>query len=128
MAELYDGNDENGSLLSASASEGDDAPIENLKGLELRALIDEVENQVFHLNRSQIELEEALTCDPNDQDFKEAVAENRVIISRKAEKVALMNEELRRVDIAFQVEQRRAAILLQRKQQNSEQVHAYHLK
>jgi hypothetical protein len=93
---------------------GENIGDENIQSLELSALIDEVENQLVHLRRSQDELILALQDDPNDQDFLDAVSENTVIIARKQESVDKMKEELRRVNIAFEVQRRKAALLLER--------------
>lgn len=69
--------------------------------LLLRAGIDELQTQIVHLERSNAELAEALTVTPEDPDFRDAINENTVVISRKRDKVAELEEQLYRVDAAF---------------------------
>jgi hypothetical protein len=69
--------------------------------LLLRAGIDEIQTQISHLERSNTELLEALQECPDDPDFRDAVAENTAVIARKRDKLAELEEQLYRVDVAF---------------------------
>ena len=73
------------------------------KVLLLRAEIDEVKNQILHLERSQVELKTALE-DVEDEDFRLALIENEQTIRVKKEKVENLIKTLRSMDIAFQNE------------------------
>ena len=60
------------------------------KAGELEALaidIQELKNSIFHLNRSNNELREALKETPDDSDFKAAIVENVDVIASRLEKL-----------------------------------------
>lgn len=76
--------------------------------LSLRDVIDELENQIKHLERSQVELQAALSDEPDDEDFKQAVAENEEVIQRKQQNLEECKEELKTIDPAYYNEHYRA--------------------
>ena len=51
----------------------------------LMAELTELENSISHLKRSNAELEGALAESPDDQDFREAIAENAALIAKRSE-------------------------------------------
>ena len=72
----------------------------------LRAEIEVNLHQLEHLQRSQREIQAALIESPNDEDFKQALDENKVIISSKINKLQILKRQLEAVDVSFQREQR----------------------
>eukprot|EP01031_Cornospumella_fuschlensis_P036872 gene36872-44733_t len=77
-----------------------DAAIEKMSAIQIRDLIAEVNHQVFHLERSQRELEEALKDDPDDRDFKFAYFENVETIGLKKETIVKLETRLKDIDVA----------------------------
>ena len=77
---------------------------EEVGRLLLRAQIDELQSQIQHLSRSNEELQLALQETPDDEDFLLALEENVVVIEKKQEAIAMKEEELYRLDIAFRQE------------------------
>lgn len=75
----------------------------NMKVMEIRALMDELDNQIEHLQRSQKELIDALDENPTDTDFIDALSENEVVIRRKREMLIDMKNELCRIDPAYKL-------------------------
>jgi len=72
----------------------------------LRAEIEVNLHQLEHLQRSQRELQAALIESPNDEDFKQALDENKDVISSKINKLQILKRQLEAVDVSFQREQR----------------------
>jgi hypothetical protein len=72
--------------------------------LLLRAMIEELTNQINALERSQRELAVALVEEPDDADFLAAVQENEVILMRKREELVNMQQQLFHTDIAYRQE------------------------
>jgi len=62
--------------------------------LSLQLQIDEIKNSIFHLERSNKELEDVLAEDPGDVDFMEAIAENLIVVDRKRAQVAALQKKL----------------------------------
>ncbi|KAG2453324.1 hypothetical protein HYH02_001548 [Chlamydomonas schloesseri] len=62
----------------------------------LRIEIDELQNAIQHLERSNRELKELLTSDP-DPEYRQAIGENIVTVAKKRARVAALEEELRRI-------------------------------
>ena len=62
--------------------------------LSLQLQIDEISNSIFHLTRSNSELEAALQQEPGDVDFMEAVAENLIALDRKRATVVALRKKL----------------------------------
>eukprot|EP01138_Halocafeteria_seosinensis_P012040 gb/GECG01012305.1/.p1 GENE.gb/GECG01012305.1/~~gb/GECG01012305.1/.p1 ORF type:complete len:164 (+),score=37.58 gb/GECG01012305.1/:1-492(+) len=63
----------------------------------LESLQTELDNRLYHLKRSQSELEEALQQDPDDEDFKEAHEENRSVIERTEKRLKEVAESIARI-------------------------------
>lgn len=85
-------------------------PISEIKKLtihELRDAIDEISNQVLHLERSQVELQEFIdsTDDSDDKvEFQCAIDENVSILMDKKKRIRVLKERLRLVDPAYFIE------------------------
>ncbi|RYH28495.1 hypothetical protein EON65_11935 [archaeon] len=77
-----------------------DAAIEKMSAIQIRDVITELNHQVFHLERSQKELEEALEEDPEDRDFKFAFFENIETIGLKKESLVKLENRLKDIDVA----------------------------
>eukprot|EP01041_Mallomonas_annulata_P004540 gene4540-9007_t len=80
--------------------------LSNTESIEIRAMIEEVLNQLQHLQRSQHEISQALQEDPRDTDFLEAYMENENVIKRKIEKIEELEDFLEKVDPAFREERK----------------------
>ena len=74
------------------------------KAILVRTEIDELLNQIKHLERSQIELQAAILDDVNDEDFQLAYIENEQVIRDKTKKVTKLKEKLRQIDPAYRSE------------------------
>ena len=72
--------------------------------LLVRATIDELASQVQHLERSQDELREALKETPDDEDFLLALRENDEVICTKNDRIAELEDDLYKLDVAFRQE------------------------
>lgn len=70
----------------------------------LRHMIDELKHQVFHLERSNRELSDALEAEPGDEDFMDAIDENRSIIINKKHRVRGLLQQLEQCDPAYRQE------------------------
>jgi hypothetical protein len=81
-----------------------ESPIEDVSKFEIRDTIDELDHQVTHLKRSQIELQEALLAEPEDEDYKQAYTENERVISSRLQKISSLKQYLKRIDIAYYME------------------------
>jgi preprotein translocase subunit SecA len=81
-----------------------ESPIEDVSKFEIRDTIDELDHQVTHLKRSQVELQEALLEEPEDEDFKQAYTENEEVISSRLQKIFSLKQYLKRIDIAYYME------------------------
>jgi hypothetical protein len=86
------------------ATEDDDVLGPDESSLLLRAMIEELTNQINALERSQRELADALVEEPDDADFLVAVQENEVILARKREELVGMQQQLLQIDIAYRQE------------------------
>ena len=71
---------------------------------ELRDMITALTHQVGHLERSQVELMQALREDPNDADFKAAYLENISAISKRKSTIREFKAHLKDIDIAYYLE------------------------
>lgn len=76
---------------------------------EIRDVMQEFHHQIFHLERSQKELEAALLEEPDDRDYLFAILENKETIALKKDSIERMEERLREVDMAFCKEEVAAA-------------------
>lgn len=72
--------------------------------LLIRSEIDEMLNQLKHLERSQNELREAILRDGDDEEFRLALIENEQVIQNKNEKLSKLKEKLGQIDPAFRSE------------------------
>lgn len=85
-------------------------PISEIKKLtihELRDAIDEISNQIVHLERSQVELREFIASTDNEEDkvdFESAIIENTGVLIDKKKKVQVLRARLKLVDPAYYVE------------------------
>lgn len=70
-------------------------------------MIDEETHKLFHLNRSQNELKQALEETPDDADFRQAITENEAIIVDKEAKIIELQRQLEQCDPAYRMEMRR---------------------
>jgi hypothetical protein len=75
--------------------------LDSLTSAEIRDIIDEYNNQIFHLERSQIELVEALKEDPEEAEFKLAYEENQEVIQNRTALVEVMIKYLEETDPTF---------------------------
>ena len=58
----------------------------------LAADIKELENQIYHLNRSNTELREFLEREPEEKEYQSAIFENVTVIAKKLEKLAKLKQ------------------------------------
>jgi hypothetical protein len=75
--------------------------LDSLTSAEIRDIIEEYNNQIFHLERSQIELAEALKEDPEEAEFKLAYEENQEVIQNRKDLVEVMIKYLEETDPTF---------------------------
>ncbi len=61
----------------------------------------EIDNSIFHLERSQNELKEFIVEVPDDIDFVEAYEENKGVIERKRMALIKLMDELQAIDPSF---------------------------
>lgn len=78
--------------------------MDNEQSIEIRSLIEELRNQIVHLEHSQNQLSEALSSFPEDQDYADALRENSLIVLRKKSKLAELETLLESIDPAFKAE------------------------
>lgn len=81
-------------MLSAAA-------VEKMSAVQIRDAIREYHHHIFHLLRSEKELEQALEECPDDRDFMLAIVENKEIIALKQETIEMMEQRLKDIDFAF---------------------------
>eukprot|EP00953_Heterococcus_sp_UTEX-ZZ885_P004363 2861-Heterococcus_DN1.PRE.6 len=62
--------------------------------LILQEELNELLNSITHLERSNSELREALTSDPNDADFLQAVQENEGVLLKKQKRAEKLDEAI----------------------------------
>lgn len=77
-----------------------DAAVEKMSSVEIRDVIREYQHHIFHLERSQGELKEAIEEDPDDRDFMFAYLENQETIALKKESIKKLEKKLEEVDPA----------------------------
>lgn len=58
----------------------------------LAADIDEMENMIFHLNRSNTELREFLLEEPEEKEYQKAIHENVNVLAKKLEQLAKLKQ------------------------------------
>jgi len=75
--------------------------LEKISASELRDLIDQIDHQLSHLQRSQLELLHALEADPSDIDCRDAHEENNVVIDQKERAILVMKAHLKSIDLAY---------------------------
>jgi hypothetical protein len=68
---------------------------------ELRDKIDEISNQIFHLERSNEELSSFLLEEPGEEEFILAISENNTIIENKRNEVVDLKILLCSIDAAY---------------------------
>jgi len=78
--------------------------IVDVPALLLRATLEELLNQIEHLERSQEEIHIAFAADPSDADFSDALRENEVTLNTKKANVLRVHGELLRIDPAYRAE------------------------
>ena len=69
-------------------------------GIQIRAMVDEINHSIFHLNRSNEELQEF----PEDSDCVQAIAENKGVLLKKRGTIKSYLALLNKVDPAYQQE------------------------
>jgi hypothetical protein len=67
-------------------------------------MITELEHQVSHLQRSQVEIQNFLVDDPTDKDLKIALKENCHILIERLEKIKIFKTQLAQIDPAYSIE------------------------
>ena len=82
---------------------------------EIRLLIEECQHQISFLVKSQESLREALTDDPTDSDFIEAIEENTHVIALKRTKIKNLEESLYRSCAAYRAERKREEVIENRR-------------
>jgi hypothetical protein len=85
---------------SNNKGEGDDLDAATLL---LRAALEEQVNRVNHLERSQVELLEALEECPTDDDFILAIRENEILLKTKRSEIFELEKHLKRKDPAYKL-------------------------
>ena len=70
----------------------------------LRSLIEENLHQLEHLTRSQHEISEYLSSEPNDADFAAALSENEISIARKKVRILSAHDTLMESDLNYRNE------------------------
>jgi len=79
--------------------------LDSLTFEQIRDILDELKSQIFHLERSQQELLDALDTFPGDEDFAEAYKENIDVIDSKKYNFQKILDHLEGLDPSFRRDQ-----------------------
>lgn len=93
----------NEDLINESNGNNKDEDDLDAATLLLRAALEEQVNRVNHLERSQVELLEALEECPDDDDFIQAIRENEILLKTKRSEIFELEKHLKRKDPAYKL-------------------------
>lgn len=88
-----------------STTNDEDSDFLNHSKYEIRDMLTTLHNQLYHLERSQAELQAALIEEPDDRDFTNAYNENIIIIENKKHQEQALKVRLKEIDPAYFIEQ-----------------------